>query len=182
MRAHCLYFFTIEGALSEGRITVHRRWTPYSHFFIIKVSAKGGHEKWASKVDNITKHLEKAPSLSFNIKACVIGELMVLTVLTVEGSYHIIFKYIFIVVVSDSTLQWKNAEILKQIFPEKEYRDLSPNFHIHVSVSELYIPRIELPFLLEEICGPILGIYKSLTDTWMWKLGLRPRNSQKRNI
>ncbi len=24
--------------------------------------------------------------------------------------------------------------------------------------------------------------YKSLTDTWMWKLGLRPRNSQKRNI
>ena len=28
---------------------------------------------------------------------------------------------------------------------------------------------------------PILGIYKSLTDTWMWKLGLRPRYSQKRN-
>jgi hypothetical protein len=58
----------------------------------------------------------------------------------------------------------KNAENLKQIFPEKEYRDLSPNFHIHVSVSELYIPTMELPFLLEEICGPILGIYKSLTD------------------
>ncbi len=36
-----------------------------------------------------------------------------------------------------------------------------------------------LPFLLEEICGPILGLYKSLTDTWMWKLRLRPRNSQK---
>ncbi len=63
------------------------------------------------------------------------------------------------------TLQRKNAENLKQIFPEKEYRGLSPNFHIHVSVSELYIPTIELPFLLEEICGPILGIYKSLTDT-----------------
>ncbi len=28
---------------------------------------------------------------------------------------------------------------------------------------------------------PILGINKSLTDTWTWKLGLRPRNSQKRN-
>ncbi len=27
------------------------------------------------------------------------------------------------------------------------------------------IPTMELPFLLEEICGPILGIYKSLTDT-----------------
>ncbi len=35
--------------------------------------------------------------------------------------------------------------------------------------------------LLQEICGPILEIYQSLTDTWMWKLGLRPRNSQKRN-
>ncbi len=28
----------------------------------------------------------------------------------------------------------------------------------------------------------ILWIYKSLKDTWMWKLGLRPRYSQKRNI
>ncbi len=63
------------------------------------------------------------------------------------------------------TLQRQNAENLKQIFPEKEYRGLSPNFHIHVSVSELYIPTMGLPFLLEEICGPILGIYKSLTDT-----------------
>ncbi len=79
-------------------------------------------------------------------------------------------------------LQRKNAENLKQIFPEKEYRGLSPNFHIHVSVSEIYISTMGLPFLLEEICGPILGIYKSLTDTWMWKVGLRPRYSQKRNI
>ncbi len=38
-----------------------------------------------------------------------------------------------------------------------------------------------LPILLEEICRPILGLYKSLTETWMWKLGLRPRYSQKRN-
>ncbi len=30
---------------------------------------------------------------------------------------------------------------------EKEYRGLSPNFHIHVSVSELYIPTMDLPFL-----------------------------------
>ena len=36
-------------------------------------------------------------------------------------------------------LQRQNAENLKQIFPEKEYRGLSPNFHIHVTVSELYI-------------------------------------------
>jgi hypothetical protein len=57
------------------------------------------------------------------------------------------------------TVFFHNAENLKQIFPEKEYRGLSTNFHIHVSVSELYVPRMELPFLLEEICGP------SLTDT-----------------
>ncbi len=76
----------------------------------------------------------------------------------------------------------KMPKIWKQIFPEKEYRGLSPNFHIHVSVNKLYIPTMGLPFLLEEICEPILGICKSLRDTWMWKLGLRPRNSQKRNI
>ncbi len=79
------------------------------------------------------------------------------------------------------SLQRQNTEILKQIFPEKEYRGVSPNFHIHASVSDLYIPTIGLPIPLEEICRPILGLYKSLTDTWMLKLGLRPRYSQKRN-
>jgi hypothetical protein len=39
-----------------------------------------------------------------------------------------------------------------------EYRGLSPSFHIHVSVSELYIPTMGLSFLLEEIYGLILGI------------------------
>ncbi len=53
----------------------------------------------------------------------------------------------------------------ERIFLEKELRGHSPNFHIHVSVSDLYIPTIDLHFLLQEICGPILGIYKSLTDT-----------------
>jgi hypothetical protein len=64
------------------------------------------------------------------------------------------------------TLQRQNAENLKQIFPEKEYRGLSPNFHIHVSVSQLYILTMGLPFLLEEICGPILGIYYVLPLYW----------------
>jgi hypothetical protein len=57
---------------------------------------------------------------------------------------------------AEPTLQRQNTEILKQIFPEKEYRSLSPNFHIHASVNDLYIPTIGLPILLEEICGPIL--------------------------
>jgi hypothetical protein len=62
-------------------------------------------------------------------------------------------------------LQRQNTEISKQIFPEKEYRGLSPNFHLHVSVSDLYTPTIGLTILLEEICRPILGLYKSLTGT-----------------
>ncbi len=45
---------------------------------------------------------------------------------------------------------------------------------------EIYIfPGSVCLFCCREICGPILGIYKSLTDTWMSKLGPRPRNSQK---
>jgi hypothetical protein len=63
------------------------------------------------------------------------------------------------------TLQRQNTKILKQIFPEKGYRDLSPNFHNHASVSDLFIPMIGLPILLEEICIPILCLYKSLIDT-----------------
>ncbi len=64
-----------------------------------------------------------------------------------------------------STLQRQNTEISKQIVPEKEYRGLSPNFHIHASVSDLSIPMVGLPILLEEISRPILGLNKSLTDT-----------------
>jgi hypothetical protein len=50
-----------------------------------------------------------------------------------------------------SALQRQNTENLKQIFLEKEYGGLSSNFHIHVSLSELYIPTICLPILLQEI-------------------------------
>ncbi len=63
------------------------------------------------------------------------------------------------------TLQRTNTNNSKLIFPEKELRGHSPNVNIHVPVSDLYIPTIDLPILLQKICGPILGIYKSLTDT-----------------
>jgi hypothetical protein len=62
-------------------------------------------------------------------------------------------------------LQRTNTENSNQIFPKKDVRGHSPNFHNHVSVSNLYIPTIDLPILLQKICGLILGIYKSLTDT-----------------
>jgi hypothetical protein len=42
---------------------------------------------------------------------------------------------------------------------ELKLRGLVPNFHIHVSVSDLYIPT------MSKIGGLVVGIYKSLTDT-----------------
>jgi hypothetical protein len=69
------------------------------------------------------------------------------------------------------TLQRHNTENSKQIFPEKELRDINPNSYIHVSVSDLCIPMIGLPILLQEIGGPIVEIYRSITGTWMWKNG-----------
>jgi hypothetical protein len=44
----------------------------------------------------------------------------------------------------------KYTENSKQIFPEMKLRGLSSNSYIHVSVSDLYIPTISLPFLLQE--------------------------------
>ncbi len=52
-----------------------------------------------------------------------------------------------------------------------------PNFHIHVSVSDLYIPRIGPHIFLQQNSQTDCRNYKSLTDTWMWKLGLRPSKS-----
>jgi hypothetical protein len=49
------------------------------------------------------------------------------------------------------TLQRKsNTENSKQVFTEKELRGQSPNFHLYVSVSDLYIPTIDLPILLHQ--------------------------------
>ncbi len=36
------------------------------------------------------------------------------------------------------------------VFPEKELCGLSPNFHIHVSLSDLYIPTIGPPIFLQQ--------------------------------
>ncbi len=63
-----------------------------------------------------------------------------------------------------------------------EQRGPSPNFNIHVSVSDSYSPRIVLHISSSRIGRPIVGIYKSLTDAWMWKMGLRPRYSFSGNI
>ncbi len=44
--------------------------------------------------------------------------------------------------------------------PEKELSSLSPNFHIHVSVSYLYIAKMYPHISCSRIGRPILGIYK----------------------
>ncbi len=42
------------------------------------------------------------------------------------------------------------SKIRKKYSQKEELRGLSPNFHIHVSVSDLYIPPVGLPILLQE--------------------------------
>jgi hypothetical protein len=49
--------------------------------------------------------------------------------------------------------------------PRKGISGSQAQFQNHASVSDLYIGTIGPPILLEEICRPILGLYKSLTDT-----------------
>ncbi len=46
----------------------------------------------------------------------------------------------------------------------------------------MYSPRIGRHISCSRIGRPMVGIYKSLTDTWMWKLGLRPRYSFSANM
>ena len=72
-----------------------------------------------------------------------------------------------------TTLQRQCAKNLKQIFPEMKLQGVVPNSYIYVSVCDLYIPTISG---CSQICGLIVGIYKSLTDTRKWKLETSPRS------
>ncbi len=97
----------------------------------------------------------------------------------------------------DSNAGWQACQLhCKEdpvyVFPEKKLHCLVLNFHIHVCVSDLYIPATGPPNLLSDLysltIGPpfcysrsIVG-YNSLTDTCMWKLGTRPRSFISGNI
>jgi predicted nuclease of restriction endonuclease-like RecB superfamily len=65
------------------------------------------------------------------------------------------------------TLQMYCTENWKQIFPEIKLPGLVTNFYIHVSVSDLYIPTTgpQTQYMYSKIGEPIVGLYKSLTDT-----------------
>ncbi len=72
------------------------------------------------------------------------------------------------------------------VFPEnKKLRGLSIYFLFHVSVIDLHIyfhNRSTYFPAAEQADRSWEYTYKSLTDTWMWKLGLRPHNSFSGNI
>ncbi len=69
------------------------------------------------------------------------------------------------------------------VFPEKELRGLSPNFHTECVCERFVYSQYRSAYKsCRKICGPILGIYNSLTDTWMCQLGLKPHNSFSGNI
>jgi hypothetical protein len=57
------------------------------------------------------------------------------------------------------------TENSKHIFPEKELRSHSPNSYIHVSVWIYIFPRSVCLFCCRKTGGPIVGIYKTITDT-----------------
>ncbi len=57
------------------------------------------------------------------------------------------------------------TENSKQVFPENETaRPRSQFLHSCICERFIYIHTIRQPFLLYCVCGPIVGIYKSLTD------------------
>jgi hypothetical protein len=72
-------------------------------------------------------------------------------------------QYLAVLNIKNYTLHCTENPIY--VFPEMKLRSLVPNSYIHVSVSHLYFPR--------QLGRLILGIYKSLKDTLMWKLGDR---------
>ncbi len=56
-----------------------------------------------------------------------------------ESNINVLFRFMY-------SQKWNCTASL---FPKQNYNVLSHNFHIHESVSELYIPRISMPILLK---------------------------------
>jgi hypothetical protein len=61
---------------------------------------------------------------------------------------------------------------IKLFYTKQNYNVLSTSSSAHIFVGDLYISRIGLPILLQG---------SMWTDPEIWNLGLRPRNSQKKN-
>ncbi len=74
--------------------------------------------------------------------------------------YSTVYTFLYGGITKTDYLGTENS---KQIFPEMKLVGLVPNFCIHVSVSDLYIPTICPPILRYCFCGPIVGICKSFS-------------------
>jgi hypothetical protein len=97
------------------------------------------------------------------IQYCIVSTIRVFaTSITkmIDGIYHVVHCK-----EPKQKIRNKYSQKRNKYSPRKELRGQSANFHIHVSVSDLYIPMIDLPIFLQEIYGKIQGFYKSLTDT-----------------
>ncbi len=72
-----------------------------------------------------------------------------------------------------STTPYQKSDL--SITRNETARFVVSNSYIHVSVSNLYIHRVGLPIWLQQNRQTDSGNiqYKSLTDTWMWRLGGR---------
>ncbi len=68
-----------------------------------------------------------------------------------ESNINVCFRFIY-------SQKWS---CMASLFPKQNYNVLSPNFHIHVFPGSICL------FCYSQIGRLILGIYKSLTDTWM---------------
>ncbi len=89
-----------------------------------------------------------------------------------EGQVRIQYKCLVPIYVLPKMKLWIPKKIIMFCLPVPTFIYL---WEIYIFLGSVCL------FCCMKICGPILGIYKSLADTWMWKLGLRPRNSQKKN-
>jgi hypothetical protein len=81
-----------------------------------------------------------------------------------------------------AALQRHCTEISKQILPEMKKLGLVPNCYIHVSVSDLYIPRDRSAYFAAEKYVDLSWKYVNRTQTHeCGKLGTRPRSFIFRN-
>jgi hypothetical protein len=76
-----------------------------------------------------------------------------------------IFNRLPVITEIEPPLQRTNTENSKQIFPEKELRGHSPNFHIHVSMRVFYFPCGRSAYSAAGNMWIDLGMYRLPTDT-----------------
>jgi hypothetical protein len=92
-------------------------------------------------------------------------------------TFHLVYYLVKLIYPADTHCNAKtHYRKCEANIPRKETARLQSQF-LHSCFCErviLYIPLTGQPILLQprKIGGPNVGIYRSLTDTWMWKLGL----------